>query len=413
MKPYLGIFATHPIQYHVPIWRGLAARNDVRVHVYYASDLNVRKSEIDPEFGIALEWDVPMLEGYDHSFMKNVSKRPGTASHFGCVNCPEVKEIVARERFDAVLIHGYSRLLEWQVMRACWKRRIPVMMRGDSREGAGLRYNWKHEFARNVVLRWLYRRMGIGLAVGGYMRRHFQRLGMPDRRIVSCPHCIDDALFERQREALLPRRQEMRREMGIPDGAPVLLFSGKLVPRKQPLMLGRALARSANRERVWALIVGEGEERAAAERVFREAIGDRAIFPGFVNQSQLGKYFVVSDLFILPSQLESWGLVVNEAMQMSLPVIASTRVGCREDLVIEGETGYVFPFDDEAALTACIDRALADPARLVRMGERARAHIAGYSTAAAVDGVMEGLRRVTANSRGPDPSSVRASASTA
>lgn len=393
MKLYIGIFSTHPIQYQVQLWRKLQARDDVRVHVYYASDVNVRPST-DAEFGITMQWDIPMLEGYPHTFMKNVSRRPGTASHFFCVNCPEVKEIVRREPFDAVVIHGYSRYLEWQVMRACSRKGIPVMLRGDSREGAGLRYSWRHEAARNLVLRFVYRRIAIGLAIGGYMRRHFLRYGMPDDRVVFCPNCIDDELFERQRVALAPHREQIRREMGIPADATVMLFSGKLVPRKQPVMLGRAVKECKQRDRLWALILGEGEDRAETERVFKEAIGSRAVFPGFVNQSQLGRYFVASDFFVLPSQLESWGLVVNEAMLMGLPCIVSTRVGCREDLVLEGQTGYSFPFEDQNALTACIDKALENPEHLAEMGRRARNHIERYGSQIAVEGIVEGARRV-------------------
>ena len=82
----------------------------------------------------------------------------------------------------------------------------------------------------------------------------------------------------------------------------------------------------------------------------------RHTLTGFVNQSELGRYYSCADVLVLPSSRyhETWGLVVNEAMTFELPVIVSDGVGCREDLVKNRQTGFIFTADDREDLTQCI-----------------------------------------------------------
>ena len=393
MIPYLGIFATHPIQYHVPLWRKLAARSDVRIHVYYANDLSV-KGGIDPEFGIPVKWDVPLLEGYKYSFLKNISKNPGLGKGFWGLNCPEVKSICRQERFDAVLVHGYSLLFELQVFQAAWHENIPIMIRGDNREGTGMKKSFAFEYLRSMVLKQLYRRVNIGLAVGKYMRRHFLRHGMKEEDIIDCVHCIDTDLMQRQKELFLPQRNRLRSEAGITHDDVVLLFLGKLIPVKNPSLLVRALQHLKLIPNLWIIVVGEGELRQKTERDLKQIMGAKAIFPGFVNQSEIGKYYVMGDVFVLPSKRETWGLVVNEAMLFGLPALVSDRVGCREDLVINGKTGFVFPSDDETALVNNLQDILNKPYVLKQLGQTAAEHIKRYNADAAVEGIIKALERI-------------------
>jgi len=394
MDTYLGIFSTHPIQYQVPLWRKLAARKNLRIHVYYGSDSSVR-GEIDREFGVPVKWDVPLLEGYDYSFLKNTAKNPGPEKGFWGINCPEIESIMQKEKFDAVLVHCYSHFFEWQVMWAAWRNKVSIMLRGDNREGTGIKKSPFFEFVRSTVLRQLYKRISICLAVGKYMRRHFLKHGVAEWRVVNCPHCVDTDLMREQRDRLLPKKFELRGEVGIPPEALVLLFSGKLVPRKNPLLLARALRLVKSRERIWVLVAGDGVLRERLEAELKEVLGNRVVFPGFVNQSELGKYYAISDVLVLPSSWgETWGLVVNEAMLFGLPALVTDTVGCREDLVIPGRTGYIYPCDNEEALAGIVQDLIDNPELIRKLGTAAQEHIKAYSADAAVEGIVEGLRRL-------------------
>ncbi|MCB9853115.1 MAG: glycosyltransferase family 4 protein [Phycisphaerales bacterium] len=392
MTPYLGIFTTHPIQYQVQLYRMLSERDDIRVRVYYASDSSL-KGEVVPDFNCEIKWDVPLLDGYESIFMKNVAKNPGPTTGFWGMNCPDIPEIMRSEKFDAILTHGYNKWFHLQVLRGAWRCRIPVMMRGDSREGANVRKSGVFEAARDLALRTLYRRVAIGLSVGTYMRRHFARLGMSDRQIVDCPHCVDDQRFEREREAWLPRRASRRAELGIPEDALVLLFSGSLIPRKNPCLLADALGAIPSLDNVWLLMVGDGPLMEEASRRLKAVLGERVVMLGFVNQLDLAQYYTISDVHVFPSRHETWGLVVNEAMIFDMPSIVTDRVGCREDLVIPDKTGYIVPNEDSAALAAAIKRYVDDPSLAARQGLAARELVRRFSSQAAVDGIVEGVRR--------------------
>jgi glycosyltransferase involved in cell wall biosynthesis len=169
----------------------------------------------------------------------------------------------------------------------------------------------------------------------------------------------------------LVSRPELLARSGLTDGRPVILFSGKLIPRKRPLDLVAAI-RLLNQE-VTTLFVGDG---SLAEEVRAGLDPDRGAVTGFVNQTLLPSYYHAADILVLPSEAETWGLVVNEAMAAgSLPVV-SDSVGCAPDLV--RGVGEIFRCSDIPDLAAALGRALTritDPGRPDQM----RQHAARYS----------------------------------
>jgi glycosyltransferase involved in cell wall biosynthesis len=104
--------------------------------------------------------------------------------------------------------------------------------------------------------------------------------------------------------------------------------------------------------------------------------------------------YLLADIFALPSRglYETWGLAVNEAMHMGVPCLVSDRVGCQQDLVTDGETGWVFRADDPAHLQAKLAEALA--ADLATMKPRAAARIASYTYAATTQGLLQALEHL-------------------
>ena len=140
------------------------------------------------------------------------------------------------------------------------------------------------------------------------------------------------------------------------------------------------------------LYVGDGSLRSEIERRLRPRLQQRLIMPGFVNQSALGSFYAAADIFVLPSERETWGLVVNEAQQFALPVIVSDRVGCRHDLVVEGETGFVFPVGDLEALAARLRQLLASRGLRESMGAAGRQRVlTSYTPEAAVRGIATAM----------------------
>ncbi len=165
-----------------------------------------------------------------------------------------------------------------------------------------------------------------------------------------------------------------------------ILFVGKLVQSKRPLDLLRAAALiQARGGQVEVAFAGAGEVEAGLERAAADA-RISATFHGFVNQSELPAVYAAADVIVSPS-VETWGLVVNEAMACGVPAVVSDAVGCGPDLVEEEQTGMIFPLGDIPALARAIEAVLAfDPARARRA---IAARMAVYSPNRTAQGIME------------------------
>ncbi len=126
------------------------------------------------------------------------------------------------------------------------------------------------------------------------------------------------------------------------------LFVGRLSSEKNIISLLRAFNAVCHLDKNWGLLIlGNGPQKLEIESfILEKNLNKRVHLIGFVQQDEIAKYYSFSDVFILPSKSEPWGLVVNEAMLCSMPVIVSNRCGCETELVNEGVNGFSFdPFD--------------------------------------------------------------------
>ncbi len=386
----LGVFATHPIQYQGPLWRWLASHPDIDVTVYYCVDQGVAAHRVDPGFGISYAWDIPLLEGYRYRFLRNLSPRPAPGP-LGCVN-PGVVAALWRQRFDAILVNGWNTPSHWLAFLGAWMSRTPVCLTGDT---AGIYPRpWYVRAAKRVMLTLLFRTCSAFLFTGSLNREFYLSFGVPPAKLFFYPWAIDNERFSKVAEEARTRRPELRSEWGVSDDLPLVLFCGKLIPRKRPLDLLRAVGRLSHD--VGVVVAGEGELRAQMEALVRQHDIRHTVFLGFINQRELPAVMSACDIFCLPSEEDPRGTAVNEAMACGLPIVISKGVGVwgEGDIVRHGENGFVHEIGDVEQLAAYLER-LAGSAELRRqMGDRSRDIIRQWSYDACVDGVLAALRHV-------------------
>ena len=376
---------THPIQYKAPLFRLLAQRDDVDLTVLYAMLPDTRQQGAG--FGVAFDWDQPLLDGYAYEVLENRAKDPGV-THFGGCDTPGVRGVLKRLQPDAVLVNGWVVKSCLQALWACRRLGIPCMVRGE----ANLlrpRAWWKHA-AHRLLLKQYQAYLAIGSANRAFYRSH----GCPSERIFNVPYVVNNDWFAQEAEKRVGSRATLRQQWGITDDAVVFLFVGKLEDKKHPGDLLEALRQmpSALRERAHVLIAGSGPLLEVC-RAQAEAQALPVTFAGFVNQSVLPDAYAAADVLVLPSDAgETWGLVVNESMASGRPAIVSLSAGCCEDLVVEGETGHAFEVRDIAALAGLMCRYVENPRWAGEQGQRAREHIAKFSLQVAVAGIVEGVR---------------------
>ena len=371
--PRLAVLSTHPIQYYAPLFQELTNRGMVDVHVFYGWQ-GPAEGAYDPGFGTDVTWDVPLLEGYKHTFLRNTSPDPGT-HHFRGIVTPEGLTQITRWQPDAVLVFGWNYWSHLIALRH-FKGRVPVLFRGDSTlldEQSGLR-----QLLRRVVLRIVYRYVDVALYVGQHNRSYFEAHGLQGDAIQWVPHAIENRRFRDPEGRYRREAQAWRATMGIPDTACTFLFAGKLSRKKAPDVILEAF-RALDDERAHLIIGGSGPLEADLKA---QAAGHpRVHFIGFQNQSRMPVVYRLGDVVLLPSRGpgETWGLAINEAMASGRAVVASDRVGCAPDLITPGVNGFVVPAGAVEPLADVMQQFIAQPELRTRMGQASEKAIAAWS----------------------------------
>lgn len=433
----LAIVTTHPIQYYAPWFRDLAAKSDLELKVFYLWNPGA-EAKHDPGFGRTVQWDVPLLEGYDFEFLQNTARRPGSDRFWGIRNA-DLGRRLAEFRPDVALLIGYryASMMRLILTPARW-RGYPLLFRGDShrlgenrKSEVGSR-KWRSAIRdprsaiRRRAIAAIYARFAAFLYVGQANRDYFRMHGVPEEKLFFAPHAIDNERFIGSADSAAEQGEVWRRELGIGDDQLVVLFAGKFEEKKRPLDLLEAFRQTQLRSRkeegessdaeilrsefgsrnsepairnpqsafrigVSLLFVGNGRLEEELRR--RAADVPNVFFAPFQNQSLMPRTYAACDLFVLPSYgpEESWGLAVNEALCLAKPVIVSSHVGCGADLVQPRQNGLVFEAGNVAALTGALQEALSDPERLQQWGRRGREIVRNYDYAAATKGLLAAL----------------------
>jgi glycosyltransferase involved in cell wall biosynthesis len=382
------LVCTHPVQYLAPILQRMAKRGDLDIQVAYCSLQGV-EAGMDPEFGIDVAWDIPLLDGYPWVLVPNRSWRTGLARFWGLLN-PGLWGLVWNGDFDAViLLTGYRYASFWIALAAAKLSGKALLFGTDASElRARDSKGWK-----SVAKRWLWPivfRLADVIIVPSTRGVELMRsLGLPPDRIVLTPYVVDNDWWSERAAAV--NRAAIRRDWGVPEDAPVVLFCAKLQSWKRPLDLLRAFAASAV-PGAHLIFAGEGPLR---EEIKEEAsslgLNGQVRFVGFANQTQLPGIYRAADVMVLPSEYEPFGVVVNEAMLCGCPVVVSDRVGAGDDLVSSGENGFVFPFGQIESLGAILREVLASPERLRELGDAARHRMLSWGPSDNINAIVRAV----------------------
>ena len=382
----LAVITTHPIQYYAPWFRYLISETLLQLKVFYLWDFGVTRQQ-DAGFRQPIQWDIPLLAGYEYEFVPNSSTDPGT-HHFWGLHNPSLLQQVRTYNPDAVLLMTYNYASVYHFLWQWNGRKAPLLFRGDSHRlvpSTGLK-----ELVRRNIISQIFRRFSAFLYVGEANRNYFCYHHVSAQKLFFAPHAVDNDRFFVEAERAARQASDWKSVLGIPEDHAVILFAGKFEPKKRPLDLLQAFIQ-ANLSQVSLLFVGSGP----LEKELRRQAGahPHIYFAPFQNQSLMPRTYAVADLVVLPSygSGETWGLAINEAMCMSRPVIVSTHVGCAQDLVHSYRNGLVFPAADIRALSNCLREAFSNRERLRQWGAESRRIIADYSYLQATQGLTESL----------------------
>lgn len=267
------------------------------------------------------------------------------------------------------IVHTHLLHADLYGIPAARRARVPYVVcsrHNDDRFRRRLPMRWLH--------RWLWRQTDRGIAISDAIRQFAIDIeGAPAGRITTIHYGLDPAAAAAPPDA----RAALRAALGVPAGSPVVGSVCRLVEQKGLLYGLRGFARAVARfPEAHYVIAGDGPLRAALEaEAARLGLAQNVHFLGWRDDARA--LMAGLDVLLAPSLWEGFGLAFLEAMALGVPVIAS-RVSAIPEVVIDGETGWLVPPRDPAAIGAALGDALGDLSAARLRGERGRQRLAGH-----------------------------------
>lgn len=288
--------------------------------------------------------------------------------------------------YDLVVLGGWMEptfLLLWALAQL---KRTRVAFWIESTLHDAPRDTWKEKIKRLLL------RGAVGaVAMGANSAAYCEWLGLPRDKIFITPNAADSAYFGAQAQTLMPQRERLRADLNL-QGV-VILFVGRMVDAFKNVATLLAAQRALQEKNLDAhlVLIGEGADRARYETLAREWNLHTVRFVNFMEHDALCRYYAAADIFVLPSRVEPWGFVLNEAMEFGLPLIVSNRVGAAPDLVRPNENGFLISPDDAQGLVTALETLVKDAPLRAQMGARSRAIIARHTPDAWADGFANAI----------------------
>ncbi len=368
-KIKVAFVISHPIQYYVPILAELTRRGNIALKVFYTWGED-SISKFDPGFNRVVQWDIPLLEGYEFEFLENIATDKGT-HHFNGIDNPNIINRINEFAPDKIVVFGWSFKSHLKVLRY-FKDKVPIYFRGDSH------LLNKHSFVKDILrrayLRWVYSHIDYAISVGTNNKEYYRWAGLKDKNILFAPHAIDEKIFLKNITVHETEAIALREKLSIPHNHVVFIYTGKFEYRKNLNVLVDAKINLKGKN-CTLLMVGNGPDEVQLKSKCK--VDNDIHFIEFINQSKMPMIYKTADVFVLPSISETWGLGINEAMNCGLAVLASNKVGSAVDLV--KENGFIFEYSNANDLSDKMLYFIENKAKLEEMKRKSLSIIKEWS----------------------------------
>ncbi|MFA6407411.1 MAG: glycosyltransferase family 4 protein [Candidatus Paceibacterota bacterium] len=383
---------------NAPLFKKIAHNSFLESTVYYCTDIGVGKFDYDSEFNTQVNWGEGVLDGYPHIFLKNLLPQKISEKNDMWVNVGIITELL-KNKYDAVLVYGWNVPTFWFAFLVCFFMRTPIFIWGENPLHQEIIKRGALKNIKRFILKNLFKIATGFLYIGNENKKFYEFFGVPPRKLFFAPYATNNELCIEKAHVFQSRKNELREQCGIDSKAPLILFVGKLIEKKRPLNLLKAYEKIV-KGNVFTQIptlafVGDGALRSSLELYAKGAHLEKVHFAGFQTKDKVYQYMSMADVFVLPSGVgETWGMVVNEAMCFSLPVVVSDVVGCGSDLVRIGENGYITQLDNIDDLAGAILKIVSNQEVRERFGLRSFQIIQGYSQEKDIEGIIKAVSSI-------------------
>lgn len=354
------ITASYPAPYRVALFDGFRERYGWDIDVYFESNSNESRHA---------DWFVkPENSGF------RVVDNPAAKAAFS--------DALSRiDSYDIALTYDSLTKQSVRAIRACKKRNVPYFINcdgwiyhGDPIRGIGKR----------LVRPWMYRDCRGFFSSGASSTRGFLKYRADAKRIYEYGFT---SLYGRDIPALSPtpaQRDGVKTALGL-DRMPTVLTVGQFIKRKGIDVLLEAWGNSGCGRYARLVIIGGGPLRESYLSYVKKNQIPGVTLMDYMPKAQLARYYLASDLFVLPTREDIWGLVVNEAMAAALPVITTDACNAGLELITPGDNGYIVPVGNATELETRMRNLITNPGLCRKMGDANLQKIRAYTVENMID----------------------------
>jgi len=384
MKQRLAIITEIIAPYRIPLFNALAEIPEIDLHVIFLG-------ETDPNLR---EWRV-YREEIRFSFEVLPSWRRRIGKYNALLNA-RMGAALTHARPVAILCGGYSYVSSWQALLWARKHRVAFLLWSESNRQDQRRYLPAVEWLKK---QFLHRCDGF-VVPGQSAFKYVNAQKIRNQPIFVAPNAVDNRLFSNAAEFARNNADRLRQELNLPQH--YFLFVGRLVREKGVYeLLSAYTSLNPDLRRQFGLVfVGDGPCRRQLQELAHNFSGRAAgiVFGGFVQREQLGAYYGLAEVLVLPTHTDTWGMAVNEAMACGLPLIVSEAAGCASDLVQEDGNGVLVKPRDVSGLASAMSRMGCDAHVRRRLGQNSARRILDYSPDAWAKSVARAIQEATRHS---------------
>lgn len=392
----LGVVFTHPTQHHGPLWRKLSEQPNISITVLYLSDEN--QGNGDRELGgNAQPWDVDLLSGYEHKYLKDLSGKVPSAQQKSAIS-PELITLLTPENFDAIFMQSFVNYSYRLTALLCRLRGIPLIMQNDATIMSDGRYSRSRRIVMSVLYPWMLNFADYWLSCGDHNEIHLRHYGVPDQKIMRGCHPIDGERFEKSIAQGQDEIQQIRQKLAWDEDTIIYGLAGKYIDRKNPFEFIEGIVKAHQRDpRIRGIMIGGGDLESEINKRLAVLSGE-VLNLGFVNQAKIPLYYAAMDVFVTTSWIDPHPLVVSEAMISGTPPILSDRCGNwgYNDTVRHRYNGLVYACGNIDALADAILE-MADLETRKEYSQKSKEVFYGQDLYCEVNAFLEAIERIKYN----------------
>jgi len=384
MKKVISIFSSHPVQYHSPLFNELAKSPNFKFKILYFSNHGAKIS-YDKDFNKEFKWNNFLLNKHEHYFLNKYNYQNPIINFFYYL----YKIINHIKNSDAIIIFGWNRSYYLFAVFFSFFLSVPIVLLSE--ENLIKKENFLKKIFKKIIFFIFFKIFDFFISIGTNNTNFYISHGVAKNKIHQTFYTIDTNFFKYSIKDNL-FEFNIKKKYNIKKKDFVFIWVGKFIERKNPFEAIKAF-QLLKKKNLHLLMVGSGKLLESCKIYIKKKNIKNINLVGFKNQNQLINFYRISHCLILSSKHETWGLVLNEAMSVGLPCIATTSCGATKDLIKSNYNGYVYQSGSSKELSKQIKK-ISENYNYKILKRNTLLHIKKFSLEATTFKILKGLKNI-------------------